>query len=408
MAEPFSLWRLRAFREYLASTGFSGLAFAMQQLLASWILVGILELPADQVGLLQAAIGIPGIFILLAGGAKADQGDPRKFLAWVYFTAPLLPLFLAANAAYLSLSIWSVLVWGIGVGFAQSFSMPGQQAILNHITKEHVQRGVAAATAVGFVIQVLGLLGAGFIDRVGVPWMLVVQATAFLAAGVMITRLPQVATNPPSTISAVQQIRQGLHAIRRQPIVFDVLTINFVSTIFNAGSFMTVFPFIVKRVYEGDAFTFSTLLALFYAGAALSNMLLLKVLPLRRPGRVFLVLQLSRIIVLAMLYVRGDWWLLIAAMFLWGMNMGVTTNLARTIVQESAPAEFRGRILSVFTISVVGSAPIGAVVLGILVEQVGTLNALLPAMVLSLLIFAYGLTMTPIWRYQSPHSSVTI
>ena len=34
----------------------------MQQLLVSWLLIGVLLLPADRVGLLQALMGLPGIF----------------------------------------------------------------------------------------------------------------------------------------------------------------------------------------------------------------------------------------------------------------------------------------------------------------------------------------------------------
>ena len=53
LANETSIWRSRGFQAYLGSTAFSGMALAMQQLLFSWILIGILELPADQVGLIQ-------------------------------------------------------------------------------------------------------------------------------------------------------------------------------------------------------------------------------------------------------------------------------------------------------------------------------------------------------------------
>ena len=193
-----------------------------------------------------------------------------------------------------------------------------------------------------------------------------------------------------------------MQATLRSKIIFNVLVINFVSSIFNAGSFITVFPFIVKRIYEGDAWTLSVLMAIFFAGAALSNALLLKFMPLVRPGRLFLVMQLSRIVVLLMIYVRGDFWLLVLGTFGWGLNMGITSNLARTIVQESAEPAYRGRILSVFSVGMVGSAPIGAVVLGWLIETFGTLNALWPAMILSAVLCAYGAWFTNVWRYQSP------
>ena len=54
------------------------MALAMQQLLLSWILIGILDLPADQVGVIQALIGLPGIVLMLMGGASADQQTPAN------------------------------------------------------------------------------------------------------------------------------------------------------------------------------------------------------------------------------------------------------------------------------------------------------------------------------------------
>jgi MFS family permease len=219
-------------------------------------------------------------------------------------------------------------------------------------------------------------------------------------AMVRIVAVPTVDAKPDQ--SAVRGIIEGLHATLRSKIIFNVLVINFVSSIFNAGSFITVFPFIVKRIYAGDAWTLSMLMAIFFGGAAVSNALLLRFMPLVRPGRLFLLMQLSRIVVLLMIYVRGDFWLLVLGTFGWGLNMGVTSNLARTIVQESAEPAFRGRILSVFSVGMVGSAPLGAIVLGWLIETFGTLNALWPAMILSAVLCAYGVWFTNVWRYESP------
>jgi hypothetical protein len=40
---PASIWQRPGFRAYLESTAFSGMAFAMQQLLVSWLLIGVLH-----------------------------------------------------------------------------------------------------------------------------------------------------------------------------------------------------------------------------------------------------------------------------------------------------------------------------------------------------------------------------
>ena len=118
-------------------------------------------------------------------------------------------------------------------------------------------------------------------------------------------------------------------------------------------------------------------------------------------------MQLSRILILLLLWIQPSWWLLVVAIVCWGINMGFTTTLARTIVQESAEAAYLGRILSVFTLGMMGSAPIGAVLLGWVIESFGTLNALLPAMCVSLALFVYGSLFTTVWSYRSPGASDT-
>lgn len=397
-----SIWHSRQFRAYLNGTALSGMALAMQQLLLSWVLIGILELPADQVGLIQALIGVPGVVLMLMGGALADRTDPRNFLIGIYLIAPIFPLFLIVMDFNGWFAVWSVVVWGLGMGLVQSYSMPAQQAILNRISGSQIQQAVTAATAAGFVVQVLGLGLAGQIDRLGISPVLFAQGLVIALAAWAMTRINEIPVKAPKrTESTLSGIVEGLRATYRSKVIFDVLVINFASTIFNAGSFMTVFPFIVKRVYDGDAFALSALMAVFFGGAALSNAVLLRYMPLLRPGRLFLLMQLSRIIVLYLIYLRGDWWLLVLGTFGWGLNMGLTSNLARTIVQESAEPEFRGRILSVFSVGMVGSAPIGAIVLGWLIETVGTLNALWPAMILSALLCLYGVLFTGVWRYRS-------
>ena len=142
----------------------------------------------------------------------------------------------------------------------------------------------------------------------------------------------------------------------------------------------------------------------FYFGATLSGLVMLRFMPMLRPGRIFLIMQLSRVVILGFLWIKPDWWLLILVMIAWGLNMGLTTTLARAIVQESAAPEFRARILSVYSIGLLGSAPIGALLLGMIIEGFGTLNALIPAMFVSVALFLYGVLATGIWSYRSPQA----
>ena len=397
-----AIWQNSEFKLYLGSTAFSGIAFAMQQLLLSWTLIGILEVPASQVGLIQAAAGIPGIFVMLLGGVRADDTDPRTLLIRVYLFAPVLPLFLITVVQLQQLSIQAVLLWALGMSFCVSYSSPAQQTILNRIASSSVQKAVSAATAVGFLVQIFGLGIAGTIDKFGLSPALAFQATCVGLGAFAVRRLhPQ----PPviqKTESPFKNLADGFREIYKQQDIMQTLIINFTSSVFNAGAFMTVFPFIVKEIYGGNAFLLSFLMVIFYAGATISNLLMIRVMPLVRPGRIFLIMQLSRMVILGLIWFEPVFWIFALACVGWGLNMGVTMTLARTIVQESATAEFRARIMSVYSLGLLGSAPIGALILGSLIDSLGILNALIPAISISIGLFMYGIIFTNVYNYRSP------
>jgi len=396
------IWQNSEFKLYLGSTAFSGIAFAMQQLLLSWTLIGILEIPASQVGLIQAAAGIPGIFVMLLGGVRADDTDPRTLLIRVYLFAPVLPLFLITVVQLQQLSIQAVLLWALGMSFCVSYSSPAQQTILNRIASSSVQKAVSAATAVGFLVQIFGLGIAGTIDKFGLSPALAFQATCVGLGAFAVRRLhPQ----PPvieKTESPFKNLADGFSEIYKQRDIMQTLIINFTSSVFNAGAFMTVFPFIVKEIYGGNAFLLSFLMVIFYAGATISNLLMIRVMPLVRPGRIFLIMQLSRMVILGLIWFQPVFWVFALACVGWGLNMGVTMTLARTIVQESATAEYRARIMSVYSLGLLGSAPIGALILGSLIDSLGILNALIPAISISIGLFVYGIIFTNVYNYRSP------
>jgi len=183
--------------------------------------------------------------------------------------------------------------------------------------------------------------------------------------------------------------------------VLHVLIVNFVSMLFNAGSFTLVFPFIMTKIYAGDAAFLALMLVVFWSGGVLVNFVLLKFMPLRHPGKLFLSMQVTRALIFAVYLFEPGMALLVLVTFLWGMNMGITTTTSRGMIQECAEEAYRGRILAVYNVGALGAQPIGALVLGLVVAQAGILNALIPGLIASIALCIYGIWGTPIWRYES-------
>ena len=91
----------------------------------------------------------------------------------------------------------------------------------------------------------------------------------------------------------------------------------------------------------------------------------------------------------------------VAALFLWGVCGGVAMTMARTIMQEAAPPGQLSRIMSFHAFSFMGSGPIGALLNGFLVEQVGPQTALvICGMAMFVVMIAVWAT-SHMWRLDS-------
>ncbi|MCP4753571.1 MAG: MFS transporter [Proteobacteria bacterium] len=398
-----SIWRNAQFRYYVASTSFVGFSFAMQMLLVTWLLIGVLDTSPERVGLAQAIIGVPGFLLMLWGGVSADRVDPQRLMTRTYGFGVLPPLLLAAVVLGGHLSFWTVTLWAVAMSVVVSYAGPAHTAALNRVSGSQVQEGVGAATAFGFVVQIFGFALAGQLDAVGVETVLATQSLSMLVGCLMIRRLTGLspARRGETMASAWVGLKDGLAIIVGDRLILWVMMLNLISMIFNYGTFTIVLPFILTKVYGGDAAFFGGMLMLFFFGAAVSNFIMLRFMPLKRPGCLMLAMQLTRGLIFVLYWIGPHMSIIVVATFLWGLNMGITHTTSRAIVQESAQERFRGRILSVYTAGMLGSQPFGALILGFVIEAVGPLNAVVPGMLISAAIFAVGATISPVWSYRS-------
>lgn len=76
-------------------------------------------------------------------------------------------------------------------------------------------------------------------------------------------------------------------------------------------------------------------------------------------------------------------------------------TMSRTIMQEQAPADQRGRIMAFHSFSFMGSGPIGALFCGFLVEQFGPATALIIASAMMLIVMLTLAATSSLWRLDS-------
>ena len=380
---------------YLASSGLALAAMSLQGFLIQWLLVFHLRTDAMQLGISRALMELPPIILLLLGGICADRVDGRRMLLLISCAACLPPLAVAATLGHLS--YWVVVAFGAAMAALQSAGDPARAAMLNRVTRMDIQRTVTVMTVVTTGVAMGAFWIGGRIEFLGLANVLVMQAGLFALSAGAIGRLPPL---PPA--SAAFDLLGGLRALWQTPIARNVIGINFASALFNAGGYIVVMPLVAREIYQADAAFLAGMMMAFTIGSSGSNVLLFLFMPLMRPGRVFLVMQLTRAAILAMLWCEPPAWLFFALTCAWGVNMGITSTLVRTTVQETAPAAHRAKILALLLASFLIASPISALALGFVVDAVDAPSGLLPGVFISLGIFAVGILSSGLWHFESP------
>ncbi len=380
-------------------------AMSLQGFLITWMMVGILQAPADQVGFGRALIEMPGLVILLVGGVLADRTDGRRLLVGMHLAIAIPSLVIATVVHGGLLSFWVVIAFGIAVSGLQAASDPARQSILSRVTRTDIQRTVTLMTIITSLAGLCGVWLGGKLDSIGLVVMLLLQAACFAIGAEAARRMPAM---PPSPARGRPDLLAGITATWRIPLIRNIIGLNFLSSLVNAGAYIVAIPFIVKEVYHGDATFFSSVMVVFTAGSIGSNVIMLRFMPMLRPGRLFLLMQLTRVVILGVLWIKPSVPVFFAAMFAWGLNMGVTTTLVRTTVQELADGVHRAQILSVLLVSFMISAPLSSMLLGSLIAGYDPLTALIPGVVISLVIFAIGVASSRLWQYEAPTGPVAL
>ncbi|CAN5675079.1 MFS transporter [soil metagenome] len=379
------------FPAYLVGLGSWFVPLGVQMVLFPWLVAVVLHMDAFAVGLAQAALMAPSLLFLPLGGMVADRGNPRRLLLryHVLYAAPPLALAILLLMGG-GLSYPLLIVYGIAAGSISAFAIPTRDAILPAVVKSGgLPRAVALATALQFIGQLLGIACASTADWVGAAPLLLLNSGLLLLGCLAVQRLPDPPPHPPTVrVSFWRSLGEGVSAALQSDQIWPVLLINFGVGVFYVGPFMALLPLAVRDNYHGGALELSYVNLAFWAGTIIASMALVALsrrVTLR--GRLIGCAVSMGAIVLATLSTLPAFPVFVALIFIWGLGAGISMTQSRTVVQITAPAAYRARLMSLFQLGLGGGGPIGAFLTGSICAIWGLKVALLlPALAMALLI----------------------
>ncbi len=368
-----------AYRWYWSSQLVSGIGTWAQTLAQAWLVLKLTDNSAVALGTITTLQFLPMLVFPLLGGVIADRLPRRKLLIATQIGAMLQALVLGLLVLSGHVQYWQVGVLALMLGLTNAFGMPAQQSLVPEIVGRELVGNAVALNSIQFNVARLlgGAVGGVLVALFGVGLTLMLNAASFLPAiAVLFVIRPAHARPPraregadplaaPSRITA--EIGDGLRyalgtrSIRRILALFGVVGLL-------GFNWSVATPLLTVALGAGPT-GLGALQAAFGVGSLAAGIALMR--SRGATERRFLIGGFGLGGVLIALGISPFWGASMAIMLLGGLT-GVTASVsANTRLQLAATDAYRGRVMSLFTLLMGGTTPIGALLLGGIAEVAG-------------------------------------
>jgi len=373
----FSPLKDRNFRIYLSGQAFSLIGTWMQMTAQAWV---VWELTKSESALgLTVMFNMLPLFVLAPwAGTVADRFNRRKLLIATQVVAMILAFILAALVQFDLVQVWHIYFLTLMLGIVNALDFPAQQAFIGDLSgMSQVRRAITLNVMMIQVARLLGPVMAGYVlSTAGAATAFWINGLSFL---IVIISLFFVHSEQVRNVGKRSgQFMETLRYVGSQPRMVDLVLISGVVTFFGFAIILNILPSVADHVLKGDAKTYSWLLAASGAGALISTLVLL---PLSQASkRIGLIISGAALWMGVWFLVLGNSYILTLSMIAiffssLGAPLVLTTGLG--VMQLLAPANMRGRIVSLFTMVSFGLQPLASLFIGFSAEKIGTQTAIL-------------------------------
>ena len=373
----FAALHHRHFRLFFVGTMLAMMADNIEHVVSYWLLFQKFRSPA-LAGFAEISHWTPFLLLSVYFGGMADRYDCRK----VVQVAQVLYMLVSATWAVLfftnKIQIWHAGILLVVHGMAGVIWAPAEQLLIHDIVGG---ADLPSAVRLNATSRQLGLLfgpavGAGLMLLLGPSLALIANIFIYLPLTLWLLFVPYtghvhkqgVARRPIRWNDAISVLRE----VRNNRPIITMIVLGGSASLLVGNAFQSLMPAFATDLGAGSAgFTYSALLMATAAGAVFGGFLL--------EGKGWLQAKPSSAIVCAVLWcaaigtfaVSRNYYLSLALLFCAGtLNLAFYSS-AQAIVQIEAPADLRGRVIGLFTMSAQGFRAFSGITVGIIGSVIG-------------------------------------
>jgi len=376
----FAALRRPGFQMFFLGTATAMLADNIEHVISYWAIFQKFHSPALG-GFAVISHWLPFLAFSVYSGALADRFDPRRIIqiGMLLFMAVSITwglLFLTD-----ALQEWHARVLLIVHGLAGVLWGPASQLLLHDMVEPDE---LPSAVRLGATARYLGMLtgpavGGVLLLALGPAYGILVNSLIYLPMILWLWKAPYGPKfrrdNAPSTTRAVRgftEVIATFRSIRDNSTVLCMMFLGAFTAFFIGNAYQAQMPGFALDLGHGDpGLSYMMLLAADAAGAISAGFALESRGLLRPRARTALVLALAWCSALGLFAVVRIYPLALALLFAAGFLELAFNSMAQALVQLSAPAPIRGRVIGVFSMAASGMRMFSGITVGLVGGLIG-------------------------------------
>jgi MFS family permease len=326
-------------------------------------------------GAAALAQGIPSLILTPFAGVIVEQVPRRRLLILTQSSMMFLAFLLAGLYITGALEVWHILAISLGVGIATALDAPSRLSFLvEMVGKDDLPSGIMLNSMMFNTARIVGpALGGVALSSLGAAWCFLLNALSFLAVlfGLFVMRVPPA---PRRAVSRAiwKPLLEGLQFARHHPVIAPLLLLSALSSTFGL-TFTVLLPPFADTVLGNVELGTSALLTAQGIGALCASIFVARSNAQGYRGITLVRGATIAPIALICLSVTNSLVSAGLAVFVAGFGFVCQFVLTNTLIQAVVPDSFRGRVLSLYTLTFFGLSPIGSLIMGVVADQIGTL-----------------------------------
>ncbi len=379
----------------------------MQNVANGWLILQLTNSPL-WLGFLGLSFAVPMIVLPPFAGAVVDRVHRVRLLFFTQSMQLVTAVVLAILTWSGRVQIWHILLASFIGAALLAFDNPARQALipdlvqprdlLNALSLNSATYTGAALIGPALAGVLLGPLGAGT--------LFFINGVSFLAVIFALTAMTGVRTHSGArggTGSLGKSFGAGLSYAWKSRLIVALLGLSALSGIFGR-SYQNLLPVFGRDIWRSGAEGYGLLLSSAGGGALVGAFGLASFKRWRHQGAVMLASGLLFSVSLVAFAVSPSLWAGAILLFIAGVTSTVFSTIISIFIQFSVPNELRGRIMSLYTVTLIGLPSLGALGSGALADSLGGVQGAPRAVLLGAVALGIILVfVVPVfWKLETP------